>query len=220
LEVLVQNFDELIHIVEKLLSPEGCQWDREQTFSSLRPYLIEEVYEIIEAIDLDDNSKIIEEVGDVFFHLVFICKLAERDKRFVLTDTLHSITEKLIRRHPHVFGSVKLESVDEVVAQWESIKKLEKGKDSRKSLLDDIPKDLPLLAKTQKMLAKFAKLDFVEALSKKVEHLPDFKNENELGEVLYALVKKADEQGLNATHALLKKLTELEKEFRQIESKT
>lgn len=213
----MREFDKLTEVVEKLLSPEGCQWDREQTLQSLRPYLIEEIYEIIEAIDLDDNAKIFEEVGDVFFHLVFICKLAQRDNRFELKDALEEITEKLIRRHPHVFGSMKLESVDEVIEQWEAIKRLEKGKSCRKSVLDDIPKGLPVLAKAQKMIAKLNKTDFADSNASVQTPLLDFEDEDQLGILLYDIAKQAEVKGLNAKHALLKKITHVEKQFREWE---
>ena len=216
---MTQNFNELIQIVEKLLSPEGCQWDRDQTLPSLRPYLIEEVYEIVEAIDLDDNAKILEEVGDVFFHLVFICKLAEKENRFTMQIALQSIIDKLIRRHPHVFGSVKLQTVDEVVEQWEAIKKLEKNNQSRKSLLDDIPKDLPALAKAHKIAAKFNKSHFTSTTLQNENPILDFENEEQLGLLLYHIVSKAEKQGLNTQHALLKKLTQAEQEFRNNEKK-
>jgi len=137
-----------------------------------------------------------------------------------MEDVLVSITEKLIRRHPHVFGSVKLESVDEVTAQWEAIKKLEKGKSSRVSALDDIPKELPALAKAQKMAAKFSKLNFGESTHKSENAIPRFDNEDELGALLYAIVKEANEKELNPTHALLKQLTLFEKEFRANELQT
>jgi len=215
----MENFDELIQTVEKLISPEGCQWDREQTLESLRPYLIEEVYEIIEAIDLNDNALISEEVGDVFFHLVFICKLAERDGRFNVEQALKMITEKLIRRHPHVFEDIKLDSMDEILAQWDAIKKLEKGKSSRKSLLDDIPKDLPTLAKAQKMVGKFCKVGF-DLVDRNEKEIPDFEDEDQLGSVLYSIVEKAHRQGLNAKLALLKKINQLEKEFRAWEQES
>lgn len=210
----MKNFDELIEIVERLLAPDGCPWDREQTVTSLRPYLIEEVYEIVEAIDLDDNTKISEEVGDVFFHLVFICKLAEKEGRFTLAHTLQSIADKLIRRHPHVFGEAQIESVDEVVAQWELIKKKEKS--DRKSALDDIPKDLPALAKAQKMLSKFNKLGFEWEKAAYLD-MESLKSEEEWGTLLLTLVMHASKQGINAKHALLKKLTQLEKAFRDQE---
>ena len=212
----MKNFDELIGIVERLLAPDGCPWDREQTVSSLRPYLIEEVYEIVEAIDLDDNAKISEEVGDVFFHLVFICKLAEKEGRFTLAQPLQSIINKLIRRHPHVFGEVQIESVEEVVKQWEVIKSQEKEKAHRKSALDDIPKDLPALAKAQKMLNKFDKKGFEWEKAPSLD-IESQKNEEEWGTLLLTVVKHASKQGINAKHALLKKLTQLEKAFREWE---
>lgn len=212
----MQKFDEFVSIIEKLLSPDGCPWDREQSLQSIRPYLIEELYEIVEAIDLDDNIQISEEIGDVFFHLVFLCKLAERDQRFTLNDTLKTITEKLIRRHPHVFGEKKVESMEKLYDQWEEIKKEEKGKSSRKSMLDDIPKELPALAKAHKMIGKFNKIEFPWDCPEYRANA-NIETEEELGNALLALVNQANSKGLNAKHALLKKLTHLEHQFREWE---
>lgn len=212
----MDKFDELVAVVETLLSPEGCPWDREQSLQSIRPYLIEEVYEIVEAIDLDDNEHISEEIGDVFFQLVFLCKLAERDQRFDLSATLKTIAEKLIRRHPHIFGEKKVESMEELHAQWDEIKKNEEGKSSRQSLLDDIPQQLPALAKAQKMLDKFKKTQFTWNVSVQ-SSIEAIDTEDQLGEALLALVNQASQKGLNAKHALLRKITLLEEEFRQWE---
>ncbi len=203
----MEKFDQLIDIVETLLSPTGCPWDREQTFLSLRPYLIEEVYELIEAIHLKDASHIAEEIGDLLFHLVFLAKIAEKEKLFHLEEVVALLNEKLKRRHPHVFTDKKECSISEVEEQWEAIKKLEKGKEQRKSFLDAIPKGLPSLAKAQKISQK---------LSFSCQHpfsVPFFNNEEELGAFLYEVVKQANMQGLNSEQALLKQLMQIEKEF-------
>lgn len=210
----MQDFDDLVGVVERLLAPDGCPWDREQTLASIRPFLIEEVYEIVEAIDLDENELISEEIGDVLFQLVFLCKLAERDGRFTLHQSLQKVTEKLIRRHPHIFGEKQLKSVDEVLEQWDEIKKGEAGKSSRKSALDDIPKDLPGLARAQKMINKIRKTEFELP---KPQAIGNVNNEDELGKALMNLVQHASEKGLNAKHALLKQLALLEKQFRHWE---
>lgn len=100
----MREFDELIEIIDRLLGPDGCPWDKEQTLQSLRSSVLEEVCEVIEAIDLNDNAHIKEELGDLFFNTIFLCKIAEKEKRFTVTEILKELNEKLIRRHPHVFG--------------------------------------------------------------------------------------------------------------------
>src|ERR1700720_2855460 len=122
----MEQFDELLHVAEKLLSPEGCPWDLKQTFQSLQPYVLEEAHEVIEAVDLDDDQKIVEELGDLLYTIIFYGKLAEKTRRFSMEQIVSTVKEKLIRRHPHVFGDVNVENVDEVVSNWEKIKKQEK----------------------------------------------------------------------------------------------
>lgn len=207
----MEKFDQLIDIVETLLSPTGCPWDREQTFLSLRPYLIEEVYELIEAINFNQASHIAEEIGDLLFHLVFLAKLAEKEKLFHLEDVMTLLNEKLKRRHPHVFTDKKECSVSEVEEQWEAIKKLEKGKEERKSFWDAIPKDLPSLAKAQKISNKISQ-KFSSSCEQNFS-IPSFNHEEQLGAFLYEVVKQANMQGLNSEQALLKQLTQIEKEF-------
>lgn len=123
----MQEFQSLIDIIERLLAPDGCPWDREQTTRSMRSCLIEETNEVIEAIDHDDNRQMEEELGDLLFNVVFLCRLAEKEGRFNLKDVLQSIIAKLIRRHPHVFGEGKiLATTEEVLKQWKEIKEQEK----------------------------------------------------------------------------------------------
>ena len=106
----MKQFDELISVAEKLLSPEGCPWDLKQTFTTLQPYVLEEAHEVIEAVDLNDDSKILEELGDLLYVIVFYGKLGEKQGRFSLKDIIDTIKEKLIRRHPHIYGDVKVEN--------------------------------------------------------------------------------------------------------------
>lgn len=207
----MKDFDDLVHVMDRLLAPDGCPWDREQTLQTLRQFLVEEVYEIIEAIDLNDHHLLSEEIGDVFFQLVFLCKLAERDKLFTLNESLQLITQKMILRHPHIFEKAEDKSVQEVLDQWEEIKKKEKS--HRTSIMDDIPKGLPALSRAQKMLGKFKKAGF------------DWKEkcfqdnvEDAFGLRLLELVKEGSEEGINAEVALLKQLSHLERQFRDMEA--
>ena len=122
----MEEFEKLLEIVERLNGPDGCPWDREQTFQSLRPYLLEEMDELVEAIDDDSTSGIVEEMGDVFFQMVFLSKLGEKSGRFNLRDVVRTVSEKLIRRHPHVFGGAEAKDADEALAHWKRVKAEEK----------------------------------------------------------------------------------------------
>jgi tetrapyrrole methylase family protein / MazG family protein len=211
----MKEFDELLEVTDKLLGPGGCPWDQEQTLHSLRHCVVEETYELIEAIDSEDNSHILEELGDFLFNAVFFCKVAEKEERFKMKEVLDVITQKLIRRHPHVFGDAKIKTVDELYVQWEKIKKEEKGKTHRKSALDSIPKKMPALSRAGKALKKMVKSHY--------PHLPDvstqktFQNEEALGQALLRMVAVAQAQDLDAELALRKALASLEKEFRKFE---
>lgn len=122
----MKEFDELKDVIEKLLAPNGCPWDREQTLMTMRKSLLEETKEVIEAIDLNDNEKIEEELGDLFFNVLFMSRLAEKEGRCTIGAILKHIIAKLIRRHPHVFGDAKVETAEDVIKQWNEIKKSEK----------------------------------------------------------------------------------------------
>ncbi len=193
----VEEFTQLLELTDELMGPDGCLWDRAQTFSSVRECILEEVYEVLDAIDSNDDSNLIEELGDLFYNVIFYCKLAEKEGRFTAKDALFMIREKLIARHPHVFGENKLSDAKEIMAQWEAIKKREKPE--RSSLLDGIPKELPALARAEK-IAKKLKEKSKEELS-----------EQELGEQLWEVVRRASH---NPEVALRKFLMEKEAAFR------
>lgn len=210
----MKEFEDLMKIIDRLLGPGGCPWDREQTLQSLRSTVLEEVCEVIEAIDLNDNEHIKEELGDLFFNVVFLCKIAEKEQRFTIAEVLKELNEKLIRRHPHVFSEgKKINTVDELYEQWDQIKKEEKGKDNRKSVLDGISKHLPALARAQKVMKRIKKRGYQFS---KIEN-SDITDEKELGEHLLFLTSLAQEKGLDAEHALRKALAHLEKKFKQFE---
>lgn len=211
----MEAFDEFNAILDKLLSPEGCPWDREQTLQTLRSTVLEETCELIEAINLNDNRHIAEELGDLFLNALFFCKMGEKEGRFTTESVLKNTSEKLIRRHPHVFGDTHVADSEGVITQWEKIKQAEAHHNYRKSALDGIPKELPALARAFKMLKKMAKA--------KYDQLPaatgqKFSDEEALGEALFALVSDAQHQGLDAEQALRKCLAKREKEFRDWET--
>lgn len=196
----MKEFEFLIEIADRLLGPAGCPWDKEQTFFTLQPFLLEEAHELIEAIDLQNPSKISEELGDVLYALIFIAKLGEKNGIFTLSQSIRQVAEKLIRRHPHVFGEKKISSTDEVVSNWEEVKKQE----GKKSPIADIPPTLPALARAQKVIHKLR--------SHKKELLEE-KNSDDIGNLLWELVKQADSQGIDAESALRRICLAYEEKF-------
>ncbi|NGX43729.1 MAG: Nucleoside triphosphate pyrophosphohydrolase [Chlamydiae bacterium] len=211
----MKELDELLKVVDRLLGPGGCPWDHEQTMKSARTYVLEEVSELIEAIDLEDNHHIQEELGDLFYNAIFLSRLAEKEGRCQLVDAVKGITEKLIRRHPHVFEGVEVKSTEEIVHRWEQIKKQEKGNLHRKSVLDGIPKNLPALARAKKMINRIKKTSYSELPHTDVAF--DFSDEDTLGTLLWQITTTAHERGLDAEHALRKVIAEQEKAFREFE---
>lgn len=211
----MNEFTKLLATTETLLGPNGCPWDQEQTMKSTRSCIIEEAAELVEAIDLEDNAHIQEELGDLLFVVLFLCKLAEKENRCKLEGVLHEINQKLIRRHPHVFEDAKFHSMEQFLVQWDAIKQTEKGKTQRKSVLDNIPKGLPALSRAEKIAKKIGKSKFTPSVAP--VSCPDFKNEEELGQLLFAIAAKAQKQGLEPEHALRKTLTETEIVFRKFE---
>jgi len=200
----MREFDRLLDIADQLLGPKGCPWDKEQTFFTLQPYLLEEMHELIEAIDSLDSQKISEELGDCLYAIIFIGKLAEVEKRFNLPESIEAVSEKLIRRHPHVFGDVNVTSTEEIVRNWDEIKKKEKTGQERKKLFDGIPPSLPALPRAQKMAKKLRK--------KTGESEERSLTEKELGDELWKLIQAAEILNLDAESALRRKLSEVEKE--------
>lgn len=166
------HFARLVAIVARLRAPDGCPWDREQTPQSATPYLIEEAHEAAEAIDSGDPKAMREELGDLLLQVVFQSQMiADTSGDFTVGDVTHEVTEKLIRRHPHVFGDTKVSGTDEVLVNWEKIKQQEKS--ARQSMLDGLPKALPALLKAYRLGQKAARVGFdwpnIEGVLKKVE---------------------------------------------------
>lgn len=203
----MKAFDELLEVARRLNGKDGCPWDIKQTFFSLQPYVIEEAHELIEAVDGGNNQDILEELGDLLYTVVFYAKVAEREKLFTMEEILDCVKEKLIRRHPHIFGDVKADTSEEVVKNWDEIKKAESGKTHRKTPLDGIPDNLPLLSKAQKMLQVFKKEGFVNL--KEVEE----KKETEIADAFFSLLKTAERSGIDLESALRRKVSEEKKLF-------
>jgi len=157
-----KKFDELVSIVRRLRAPKGCPWDRVQTHATLKPYMVEEVYEALEAIDLKDNKKLAEELGDMLLHVVMQAEIGREKKEFTIDDVIDSISAKMVRRHPHVFSNKKVKSVAEVWQRWEEIKGKEKaGKgEAHKGILESVPQSLPALYRADKIQRRAARVGF------------------------------------------------------------
>jgi MazG family protein len=196
----------LVEIMQRLLAPDGCPWDREQTLQTLRPYLIEECYEVLDAIDSGDKDAHTEELGDLMLQIVFQAALANIEMKAVIC----SIGEKLIRRHPHVFGETNVDSADQVVENWDAIKAREKG-EARKSALDGVPRSLPNLHRAHELVRKARKVGFrfeseKEARQKALEELQELDSavdeadndaiRHEVGDLLFAISAWAKQLGV------------------------
>jgi tetrapyrrole methylase family protein/MazG family protein len=225
------KFDRLMAIMRKLRAPGGCPWDAEQTHESLKRYLIEEAYEVIEAIDAKDTPLLKEELGDLLLQPVFHAAIAEEKGDFSMDEVLDAINDKLIRRHPHVFGEEVIESSEAQVQNWEKIKKQEKGVE-RKSALSGIPPELPALMKAQKITEKAARVGFDwehtdQVFAKVMEELHEFEEamlagdqkemEAELGDLLFAIVNLGRFVSVDPEEALRKTIARFTKRFSHVE---
>ena len=160
METFPPTFAGLQDLVARLRGPEGCPWDREQTGASMRHFVLEETYELLEAIEGDDAGAVAEELGDVMFHLVFQVHMAKEEGRFDEAAVFRSVIDKLVRRHPHVFGDTNASGAQEVLANWQDLKRAEKGEDDDSSILDGVPKSLPALAQAHAIQQRAAGVGF------------------------------------------------------------
>jgi tetrapyrrole methylase family protein/MazG family protein len=230
--------DELIAVMDRLLGEDGCPWDREQTHTSLARFLIEETYEVVEAINSGDMNKLREELGDLLLQVVFHSALAAKEGAFSFDDVARSEAHKMIQRHPHVFGDMDLKTSNDVLNNWEQFKK----KEGKKHLLEGIPSFLPALMRAEKIQEKAARVGFdwptvdgaLEKFQEEVEELSRSSNHaeasEEMGDVLFALVNIArlmniePEQALQASNDkfsrriafMEKRLKERKQEFREL----
>jgi MazG family protein len=204
---------DLLKVMSKLRSSKGCPWDREQTHMTLRFHAVEEVYEMIDAIESGDDHELAEELGDLLLQVVFHCQLAKERGAFDFEKVARHLTDKLIRRHPHVFGTTKVKNVDEVWANWEKIKRAEKHgtKHERASALDGIPKHLPALLRAEKLVKKARKSKLISE-TKKLRT-----SKVKLAKQLFELVEFAQSKGWNAEELLRSEITYREKALRRQE---
>jgi len=207
---------DLLKIMARLRSPKGCPWDREQDHMSLRWHAVEEVYEMLDAIETGDDHELEEELGDLLLQVVFHCQLARERGAFDFEKVTRRIADKLVRRHPHVFGNVHVKDVDQVWANWERIKRAEKHgtRHARPSALDGIPKRLPSLLQAAKLVKKAHKAKLMaETRAKPV------RSRKELAERLFALAQFAQEQGWSAEELLRGETSRRERALRAQEQR-
>jgi len=233
-----KKFSDFVEIVRKLRKE--CPWDREQTFETLKPYLVEEVYEALQAIDDKDDKRLAEELGDMLLHVVMLAVFGEQKKSFNIGDVIDSISVKMVRRHPHVFGKGRAKNKEEVWRKWEKIKgkeKSEKG-EKHKGILDSVPRSLPALYRAEKVQKRAARvgfdwdkvagawskvheeLDEVHELLDPKTQIPDPKRiKEEIGDLLFSVVNVTRKLGIDAEEALQEANVKFMRRFSQIEKK-
>jgi len=228
-----KSFDKLVQVVAKLRSKDGCPWDRQQNHSTLKANLIEETYEVIEAIDENNSVKLQEELGDLLMQVVLHAQIAKDEGNFEIDDVVRTITEKLIRRHPHVFGNLKVDGAKQVLANWEAIKRNEAGYEKRESILDGIPEQLPSLYRAQKIQNKVSRVGFdwdsasqvlpkieeeIDELKESIKYSEQEDMEMELGDLLFSIVNLSRLLGIDAEDALRKSNRKFISRFKDVET--
>jgi tetrapyrrole methylase family protein/MazG family protein len=204
--------NDLLKVMARLRSPKGCPWDREQNHLSLRWHAVEEVYELLDAIEAEDDHELEEELGDLLLQVVFHCQLARERGVFDFEAVARRITDKLIRRHPHVFGNVKVKDVDQVWANWEKIKRAEKHgtRHARASVLDGIPRRLPALLRAEKLVKKARKAKLIAPKKPR-------RSRAQIGAALFTLAQEAQVHGWSAEELLRTETKRQERALRRAE---
>ncbi|MCX7722493.1 MAG: MazG family protein [Verrucomicrobiae bacterium] len=208
--------EEVLHVVARLRGPGGCPWDRQQTHKSICRYVIEEVYELLDAVEAEDDEAIQEELGDLLLHVVFHCQIGNERGAFDFDDVCRKLVEKLVRRHPHVFGNLKVSGVDEVWANWEKIKRAEKAgtPHARESALDGIPKHLPALMRAEKLIKKARKAGLMAAPRARRRA-----TKSEIAQRLFRLAELAQSRGWSAEELLRAEVARRQKALRKLEAR-
>src|SRR5437870_9035635 len=211
-----RSFDELVQLMQRLRSPNGCPWDRKQTLPSLKPFIIEESYEVIDAIDRDDRRSLCEELGDFLLQAVFAAEVTREAGSFDIYDSVTAIYEKLVRRHPHVFGDVEARDAEQVLVNWEKLKN-EERKAANKSVLAGVPQSLPALLKASRLTEKAARVGFdwrrtedvfdkldeeIAEVREAIDSGGENKIHDEIGDLLFTVANIARKLNVNAEEAL------------------
>jgi tetrapyrrole methylase family protein/MazG family protein len=226
------SFDQLLGIVRRLRGRNGCPWDREQTLNTLRQYLVEETYEVLDAIDSKDPAGHAEELGDLLLQILLHSEIRREKGDFTFADVADTLASKLVRRHPHVFGNVKVSGSKDVVRNWETIKSGEKKK--RKSVLDGIPRSFPALQRAQKVQARAARVGFdwarlSDVVAKVDEEVAETKEaisrrkavriKEEIGDLLFSIVNLARFQNINAEECMDSAISRFIRRFQCVEER-
>ena len=226
-----RTFEELVALMARLRAPGGCPWDREQTYASLKPFVIEESYEVIDAIDRDDRAALAEELGDFLLQAVFLAELGREEGSFTIDDAITAIHDKLVRRHPHVFGDVVASDAGQVLANWEKLKG-EERREARKGTLSGVPAALPALLKASRLTEKAARVGFdwrrAEDVMGKVEEevrelgaavaVSDRANiAEEIGDLLFTIANVARKLEVNPEEALQATNRKFQRRFESME---
>ena len=226
------SIERLLEVMRRLRAPDGCPWDREQTIESLRGNLIEETYEVVDAMDSGDRAALCEELGDLLLQVVFQSQIADEEGAFRFDDVAKGIADKLVRRHPHVFGDVQADTPDQVIRNWEKIKKTEKGGETPRSLVDGIPKHLPALSKAHLVQKRVAKVGFEwdeigGVIDKLEEELAEVKEamahqdaaaiREELGDLLFSTVNLSRYLGHESEELLNENIKKFMRRFQSLE---
>lgn len=230
-----EKFLKLVEIMKRLRAPDGCPWDREQDFMSLRRYIVEEAYELIQAIETENNANICEECGDLMLQVIFVSCMAEERGTFTIDDVMEHLADKLIRRHPHVFGEVRVNGSEEVLKNWEQIKTAERrDKEEDSSYMAGIPRGMPALLRAYRIQERAAKPGFdwpkgdVSPVLAKVEEelaelkkaMAEGKKENiaeELGDLVFASVNLSRHMGIDPEINLHAACEKFDRRFRMVE---
>lgn len=222
----------LLGVIDRLRDPGGCPWDREQTEATMAPHLLEEAYEAVEALQASDTAASCEELGDVLMNVLMIARIASEAERYDIEDVARGIADKLVRRHPHVFGDAEVEGSDQVLANWEAIKRREKADAPPRGVLSGVPADLPALLRAHRVGEKAARTGFDwpdargprDKLTEEIGELDEALAggdhaavEHELGDVLFSVVNVARHAGINAEMALRRTVQRFVQRFGHVE---
>ena len=228
-----KSFDGLVSLMTRLRGPDGCPWDRKQTLPDLKPYVIEEAYEVVDAIDRDDRAALLEEIGDFLLEAVFITEITREEGTFDIYDSITAIHDKLVRRHPHVFGDVEAKDAEQVLVNWEKLKRDER-KAENKSVLSGVPQSLPALLKASRLTEKAARVGFDwrrtdDVFHKLDEEIAELREavasgdtshvHEEIGDLLFTVANIARKVNVNPEEALQSTNRKFQRRFEAMESR-
>lgn len=227
-----KTFYDLVSLMTRLRGPGGCPWDREQSYEDLKPYIIEEAYEVVGAIDRNDRAALREEIGDLLLQGVFLAEIARLEGSFDIDDSITAICDKLVHRHPHVFGDVQADTPDQVLSNWEKLKSAERREKKSGGILSGVPRPLPGLLKATRLTEKAGRVGFdwkkpddvLEKLEEELQELKAAANRNdpeaiehEVGDILFTIANLARHLDVNAENALQKTNEKFIRRFESIE---